>query len=404
MASMRHKLMRWLFKGPVLWGGSVELSAAPTMGSGRPWRAGLVLALAGACAGLSGCGVVKTVYASNPYFDSQESGQREDGQDDEMSVLAQRFGLMALFAKAVYRNDMKDPGNGEGCSYLSDHQPSPTALPTYGMPSDSTGGWRRVSEVVTPGVHPCVDKGGLYFETYIHQATAPNARVDTVVIAFRGTENSANQIVADWSTNFSAALGVEPSEYRVARLAMDDLVKNLMSRYTVDGQKPDLYAVGHSLGGGLAQQLGYMRPEVKAVYTFNTTPVTNWSSLRLVREVGNNYPTIYRLEHGGEFLSLPRGVASAATTSRYGRYDIQVQIEKKSLFGGHAVAIFACRFAELIAQGDAKYADPLYPKSYANQILVAAHHTDWPDHGLCVSRKQSIDPAKYSAPPQATTF
>lgn len=404
MAMMQPKMMRAVFDEPVQRGGSVELSAKPTMGSGRLLRTGRVLALAGACAGLSGCGVVKTVHASNPYFDSGATGQREGRPDDEMHDLAQRFGLMALFAKAVYRDDMKDPGNGEGCSYLSDHQPSPTALPTYGMPSDSTGGWRRVSEVITPGVRPCVDKGGLYFETYIHQATAPNASVDTVVIAFRGTENSSNQIVADWSTNFAAALGFEPSEYREARLAMDSLVEDLLHRYTVGGQPPNLYAVGHSLGGGLAQQLGYMRPEVKTVYTFNTTPVTNWSSLRLVREVRNSYPTIYRLEHGGEFLSLPRGVASAATSSRYGRYDIQVQIEKKSLFGGHAVAIFACRFAELIAKGDAKYADPLYPKSYANQILVAALHSDWPDRELCESRKQSIDPAMYSAPPVVATY
>lgn len=340
--------------------------------------------------------------ASNPYFDSKESSQGKGVQDDEMHGLARRFGLMALFAKAVYRDDMKNPGNGEGCSYLSDHQPSPTSVPTYGMPRDKAGGWRRVSEVTMTNARPCVDEGGLYYETYIHEAKAPNARVDTVVIAFRGTENSANQIVADWSANFAAALGFEPSEYRTARLAMDALVEDLLSRYTVNGKQPDLYAVGHSLGGGLAQQLGYMRPEVKTVFTFNTTPVTNWSSLRLIGQVKNNYPTIYRLEHGGEFLSLPRGVATAMTSSRFGRFDYQVQIEEKSLFGGHAVAVFACRFAELIAKGADEYADYYYPKVYANQILAAALQSDWPDRELCDSRKKSLDPAGYSTLPVAS--
>lgn len=360
-------------------------------------RACLVLVLAFVCVGLTGCGFVKFVHASNPYFDQKTTEGNEQLQENEMRSLAERFGLMALFAKAVYRNDMKDPGNGEGCSYLSDHLPSPTAVPTYGMPADSTGGWRRLANVVKDDAKPCVDDGGLYYETYIHETTVADPKVDVVVIAFRGTENSSTQFLADWSTNLAAVFGIEPAEYKRARRSMDHLINDLLDRYATKDKKPIIYAVGHSLGGGLAQQLGYMSKDVSTVYTFNTTPVTNWTSLRLDKDrlVRNEHPAIYRLEHGGEFLSIPRELASSMSSIRYGRYDIQVQIEPRSLFGGHAMSIFTCRFADLIAQEGNSGEVNFYPRAYAKKILMAAHLESDESNGLCVERKDSIYLSKY---------
>jgi pimeloyl-ACP methyl ester carboxylesterase len=176
---------------------------------------------------------------------------------------------------------------------------------------------------------------------------------------------------------------------------MPGLVKALEARFARDQNPPIIYATGHSLGGGLAQQLAYMSRSVKAAITFNTTPVTNWSSLRFEpRAIENDYPTIYRLEHGGEFLSFPRYIASAATKARFGRYDIVLQIDERSLFGGHAIGIFACRFAELVAKGDSLGAEHHYPRAYAQHILAVALNENGPvnsDRNICKEQAYLIN-------------
>lgn len=83
-----------------------------------------------------------------------------------------------------------------------------------------------------------------------------------------------------------------------------------------------IHAVGHSLGGGLAQQAGYLSKKIKEVYTFNTSPVTNWTHLRLRGLVRNGYPIIHRIYNSGEGLSGIRATATAATTARHGLHDI----------------------------------------------------------------------------------
>lgn len=342
------------------------------MSRGPRWIAVLLLGV-----GLSGCGAVKTWHASSAQFDTEKPETLKLADQDEMTHLAWRFGLMALFAKVVYRDDLgKNPGKGQGCSYLD--MPGRTQQPpAYGMPHDANGSWKRWDEVIDANSPPCMDDGGLYYETYLH--TSKDGTLNEAVIAFRGTENSRSQIVSDWSTNFAAALGFQPSQYRLAAAAMPGLIKALTAQFKAKGNRPvRIYAVGHSLGGGLAQQLAYMSEHVKAAVTFNTSPVTNWSALRLTGLVRKDYPTIYRFEHGGEFLGLPRAIATAFTSPRFGRYDFGLQIDKRSLIRGHAMGIFACRFAQLVvnAPDEAPYnaavADHHYPKSYARQILVAA--------------------------------
>jgi hypothetical protein len=286
-------------------------------------------------AALSGCGIFRAGYADLPKFDSDKAKIPNIKDQPELSELARRFGLMALFSKVVYRNDLGAGAEGSGCNYIPDPKSdkAPEPVPDYGMPrgAERNGRWHRWAEV-SENARPCMDEGGLYYETYIH--LDGEGKLDEAVIAFRGTENKRGRWLSDWKNNFAAALGLEPSEYKLARKAMPGLLKALEARFARDQKAIKIYATGHSLGGGLAQQLGYLSRNVTEVITFNTTPVTNWTELRLKREIKNDYPTVYRIEHGGEGLRFLRFVASSATNTRFGRYDIVVQLEKGSAFNG----------------------------------------------------------------------
>lgn len=324
---------------------------------------------------LNGCGALRSWQAKSSHYDTENSRPAPAPEErEELVRFAQRFGLMALFSAAVYRDDLTDPSNGGGCSY---REGDAINSPRYGMPPR----WERWIPK-DKAVHACVDEDGLFYETYIHRALG-STDVDEVVIAFRGTENSKAQIIKDWSSNFAAALGFEPSEYKLARTHMPKLISAINNEFS--NKRPIIYATGHSLGGGLAQQLGYMSRDVKEVITFNTTPVTNWSSLRLAvpGEVKNDYPIIYRLEHKGEFLSIPRFIASGFTSTRFNRYDYGLPINKASYFEGHAIRIFACTFAQILASNESYIAEHDFSVDYAKSLVGKAALANSDDKKLC---------------------
>ena len=158
--------------------------------------------------------------------------------------------------------------------------------------------------------------------------------------------------------------------------------------------KVKIHAVGHSLGGGLAQQTGYQFDEVEQVYTFNTSPVTNCTSLRLEEPVvsdypkvsvvkdslqgsavekkprnsiSNEYPIIFRIYHTGELLQAVRSFTTTLKSSRFGRYDVGVQFLEKSFVKGHSMQILACGFADILVNTAA-------PANTGDDPSVAAHH------------------------------
>jgi hypothetical protein len=232
----------------------------------------------------SGCGVFRTWHASWPEYDNKNAALPIIGQDAFVKEVANRFGLMAWFAEVAYRRDVVE-GDRPTPQAACDHVGWDTPL-DFGIPHGAGGRWSRW--LPNDGsVKACFNEDGLFYETYIYTPTG--GPPEQAVIAFRGTENTKGQFIKDWGTNVSAAFGFEPAQYARARGLIEKVVDGLGKL------KPpiDIYAVGHSLGGGIAQQTGYQFKRVKEVYTFNTSPVTNWSSLRLDRKVENDYPTIY---------------------------------------------------------------------------------------------------------------
>lgn len=336
-------------------------------------------AMAAVLASLAGCGALVTFYASQEFNDGENDTQAFKPEADRYLIdSAKRFGLMALLAEAVYRRDLpRAERDKQGCAYLAAAATGSPA-PTYGLPQSSTGRWLRWAPQPKDGVLPCLDdESGLHYETYVYEREP--GKYEEAVIAFRGTENRPGQTYNDWRSNFAAFFGFEPAQYAAARQRVKPLVDELVKVLAPQGGDAKVYVTGHSLGGGLAQQAGYLSRQVKEVYTFNTTPVTNWSKLRLHNEVRNAYPIIHRVYHGGEFLEKLRFVATTATKARFGRHDLGLQLESRSNFAGHSIQVMACTFAELIQTGgQTEDAAHHYPVDYIRGTLLNDKLKDQP--------------------------
>lgn len=308
---------------------------------------------------LGGCGTVKSLYASLPIHDAGNASEEDKPalHDDPFLVdMARKFGLYALFAGTVYRDDYADTQrDGKGCDFLQPGYNDVKHL-HYGMPApagnDGAGGpgWRRwIPEPSDEGVVACFEGEGLYYETYVLADAA--GELEAAVIAFRGTENRQGQFMLDWGTNIAAFFGFEPKQYELVKDRVPDLARVLAHRLKKNSLgKAHIVAVGHSLGGGLAQQAGYLAPQITQVVTFNTSPITNWSQLRLNNQVKVAYPTIYRIYHTGEVLEKIRFVTTSFTSTRYARHDIGLQFATSSSFGGHSMQIILCGMADVLAR------------------------------------------------------
>ena len=200
------------------------------------------------------------------------------------------------------------------------------------------------------------------------------------MIAFRGTENSGSQLWLDWKTNLTGALGLEPPQYRLAARHIPELVRALKE----ENADIRIYAVGHSLGGGLAQQAGYLSRDVLEVFTFNTSPVTNWTTLALNGKVDKKYPIIHRIYNGGEVLGGIRSVSTLFTKARYGRHDIGIQIKPKRLLSGHSMTLLSCHLACLVDnQGDGALHGFSLPYIREQLIAEGAHCDGYVEPDKC---------------------
>ncbi len=370
-------------------------------------------ALYGMAMCISGCGSLVTVDAwlgSDSLEPENSEGivapAPEHLSSAETRQAAKQFALMALFAKVVYRKDL-DEGvrKTDACSYVDG---GPLKL-DVGMPEEhdlpqsdgKTSGWRRWDGRVNSKAlaTPCVDRAGLFMETYVHYVRnkdgTGNETIDKAVIAFRGTENYRwSEKLADWSTNFSTLFGLEPHEYTLAQAVVPKVMDALRDNYP----GVEVFATGHSLGGGLAQQAGYLDARIKAVYAFDTTPVTNWGNLqaRHNREgatckktllasplpdpidqdaalqacktvvIKNPYPTIYRVSHWNEGLAYVRNLTTRFNTRRFGRSDYEFFFEKDKPVAAHEMGILACHLSFLMPDDDTVFD---YPRAFAQKVI-----------------------------------
>lgn len=286
---------------------------------------------------LAGCGVLVTAAAS---IRDQAPPVGEDlAQDPLMQSLASRFAFMALLSDVVYYRDGTEVG--PSCSERTGGADLATTA-FLGQPRPE-GRWERAAN--QQGLSFCLDHpSGLYYETFVFRTRA--GRVTEAVIVFRGTEGAD---LRDWGSNLSAFAGLEPPQYRAALDALEPVMDALQRGQYVGAA---VYVAGHSLGGGLAQQAAYRFDAVRAAYTFNTSPVTNWSWMVLRGESPQqHWPVIYRVYHTGEALHYVRNVTTLTTATRYNRHDIGLQLRPRSAITGHAITVIACGLSDVIVRG-----------------------------------------------------
>lgn len=315
---------------------------------------------------LSGCGLLVTSKAAlekgAPKPRNAQHVIVSKVEEKPAEVYTNKFALMALFAKTVYRKDLSEKDRKtRSCEHLNPG----TAPDETGMPfAEGQGRWSRWAG--TPDIRACFNATGLAYETYIH-TQEDGKTVDEAVISFRGTENyDFEEVWHDWGTNFSALFGFEPPQYVIAQQHVPAVIAKLQVLH------PDIkvYATGHSLGGGLAQQTAYMSDEnghkVEAAFAFDPSPVTNWSQLEINKAVKTPDPVIYRVYHAKEGLSYVRNVTSRFNSRRLNRSDYDFHFQKLKPMAAHEMGVIACHLAQRI-QGDV--ADHHYPKIFAQKVI-----------------------------------
>lgn len=254
--------------------------------------------------------------------------------------LADKYALMALFAKTSYRKDIED----------SKREDNPCATDTPLLPQH----WKRSK---TDGA--CYAHKGLYFETYEH---SNGQKIDMAVIAIRGSEPGWY----DWKSNASGLVPFIKSEYTDAKAKIIPLIGALKTE-GVD----KIYLTGHSLGGGIAQSIAYATDEtdVAATYTFNTSPVTNWMKLKIKHQVINKNPTVYSVYTSNEALVYVRNI-----TKRFNFKLPKRMVEKLkydfpkhwSPINAHAMSNLTCYLAEQVPNDGAQFD---YSKHDADVVL-----------------------------------
>lgn len=180
-------------------------------------------------------------------------------------------------------------------------------------------GWRLWEDFPGPQDGELVGrlrKAHLRVEVWEHPATR------RLAVAFGGTMFSNT---SDWLSNLRWFLPDREDEYT---LIQKDFVKAFVARFKARAADPrhaylrsgggvKLYATGHSLGGGLAQQFAYALPadaavpRVERVYAFDPSPVTGYYSVEeAVRDPNASSLEIDRIYERGEALAFVRSITS----------------------------------------------------------------------------------------------
>ena len=144
--------------------------------------------------------------------------------------------------------------------------------------------------------------GGLGVQIWARRgATCPE-----VVIAFRGTVGGDR---GDWESNFHWMLRAFPiyDQYEQVRDRVSDFIGHIERDKCYRADQTEIIAVGHSLGGGLAQLAAYSDRRIRRVYAFDPSMVTGYYSVNPPNRDGNVQGLrMERVYEFGEVLAFGR--------------------------------------------------------------------------------------------------
>lgn len=268
------------------------------------WRLLAAMLLAGC---LSAC-------ASQPREDAQIRIGIGETKTEPATKYAALYAPYAMMATAAYTD--QPVRNSQGCPDVAR-----LGLRAYAASDDdfafhgTVRGWIRslnqarwechfghFGSLGCPTRNPdCKASGGLEFHVWRRM----DGGCREVVVAFRGTDR---RDAGDWQSNFRWLRRLSPrfDQYDQVREHMGRVVQQI-ERGGCNGTATRFVAVGHSLGGGLAQQAAYAHPKIRYVYAFDPSPVTGFFDIsELLREKHMYRLGIDRTYESGEILALPR--------------------------------------------------------------------------------------------------
>jgi hypothetical protein len=150
---------------------------------------------------------------------------------------------------------------------------------------------------------------GLAVEAFISKQNDKNV----VALVFRGTRLWN---FSDWIANlnwFSRKVQSRDNHYQQVKKCIGLYVNEIQSALSPNHLSSKnlsstvFVGIGHSLGGGLAQQAAYASPEIQSVFAFNSSPVTGFfTTEKKWRQQNSKHLTIYRIEEEGDILSFIR--------------------------------------------------------------------------------------------------
>lgn len=171
--------------------------------------------------------------------------------------------------------------------------------------------WRLIFASMNPADFPCKPGrsrcseplAGLGVQIWVRQG----AVCSEAVVAFRGTDRKSSD---DWISNLRWLLRFLPlyDHYEQVQDYAAEFVKAIERDACFVEGRTQIISVGHSLGGGLAQQAAYMDRKIRHVYAFDPSIVTGSSDTRVQQVWGQNVPglKIERVYEHGEFLGYLR--------------------------------------------------------------------------------------------------
>jgi hypothetical protein len=215
-----------------------------------------------------------------------EEGDLGDLRRGVLGADLAQLSAYALLAEAGYHDG---PADGAAC-------------PT---PPKWRSRWTRVEGFLERGHFPSVRPGRMKVPGIGYQLWRDSEQ-GRLALVFRGTD--FNQF-GDWYSNFRWITRFNPltwDQYAQTRDLVRKIVPLIDRKF---GPDSEIIAIGHSLGGGLAQQAAYTTTRINKVYAFATSPVTGASSIDpAVSSETKRGVEIFRIYEAGEILASVRWI------------------------------------------------------------------------------------------------